>query len=119
MIRWILLSIIVSLNRDIYIMGILKTILKKIAKIIHFRPYSEWTENEKAKYAKQNSFRSCSKSNNTEINPATGLPMIGALDSMGNSFGSSASDRDNYWNNDYHRYSTYNSSSYDPFNNRY
>lgn len=119
MIHWILLSIIVSLNRDNYIMGILKKILKKIAKIIHFRPYSEWTENEKAKYAKQHSFCSYSKSNNTEINPATGLPMIGALDSMGNSFGSSASDRDNYWNNDYHHYSTYNSSSYDPFNNRY
>ncbi|WP_094092138.1 hypothetical protein [Legionella clemsonensis] len=24
-----------------------------------------------------------------------------------------ASDKDNYWNNDYHRHSTYNSSSYD------
>ncbi|MCE3045399.1 hypothetical protein [Legionella sp. 16cNR16C] len=55
----------------------------------------------------------------TEYNPATGLPMIGALDSMGNSIGSSASDRDNYWNNDYHRHSTFESSSYDPFSNRY
>ncbi|HBD7196761.1 TPA: hypothetical protein KKX01_002724 [Legionella pneumophila] len=100
-------------------MGILKKILKKIAKVIHFRPYSEWTESEKAEYAKRHSFCSYSKSNNTEINPATGLPMIGALDSMGNSLGSSASDRDNYWNNDYLRHSTYNSSSYDPFINRY
>ncbi|HAT3877934.1 TPA: hypothetical protein I8669_002768 [Legionella pneumophila] len=57
-------------------------------------------------------------SNETQYNPATGLPMIGALDSMGNSIGTSSSDRDNYWNNDYH-HSTYNSSSYDPFSNRY
>ncbi|WP_298624823.1 hypothetical protein [uncultured Legionella sp.] len=55
--------------------------------------------------------------NKTEYNPATGLPMIGALDSMGNSIGSSAFDH-NSWNSDYH-YSTYNSSSYDSFSNRY
>lgn len=55
--------------------------------------------------------------NATEYNPATGLPMIGALDSMGNSIGSSAFDH-NSWNSDYH-HSTYNSSSYDPFSNRY
>lgn len=59
------------------------------------------------------------KSNQTRYNPATGLPMIGALDTLGNSIGSSASDRDNYLNNEYHRHSTYNNSSYDPFNNRY
>lgn len=56
--------------------------------------------------------------NKTEYNPATGLPMIGALDSMGNSMGSSAFDH-NPWNSDSHRHSTYNSSSYDPFSNRY
>ncbi|CDZ79419.1 hypothetical protein BN59_03737 [Legionella massiliensis] len=59
------------------------------------------------------------ESNQTQYNPATGLPMIGALDSMGNSMGSSASDRNDYWNSDYHRLSTFNSSSYDPFSNRY
>ena len=56
--------------------------------------------------------------NTTEYNPATGLPMIGALDSMGNSMGSSAFDH-NSWNSDYHRHSMYSSSSYDPFSNRY
>ena len=56
--------------------------------------------------------------NKTEYNPATGLPMIGALDSMGNSMGSSAFDH-NSWSSDYHSHSTYNSSSYDPFSNRY
>ena len=56
--------------------------------------------------------------NTTEYNPATGLPMIGALDSMGNSIGSSAFDH-NSWNSDYYRNSTYNSNSYDPFSNRY
>lgn len=72
-----------------------------------------------AKNAKKNKQNFEIESNQTQYNPATGLPMIGALDSMGNSIGTSASDRDNYWNNDYHRNSTYNSSSYDPFNNRY
>lgn len=56
--------------------------------------------------------------NTTEYNPATGLPMIGALDSMGNSMGSSAFDHYS-WNSDCHRHSMYNSSSYDPFSNRY
>lgn len=56
--------------------------------------------------------------NKTEYNPAIGLPMIGALDSMGNSMGSSAFDH-NSWNSDYHHHSTYNSSSFDPFTNRY
>ena len=72
-----------------------------------------------AKNAKNNKQNFEIESNQTQYNPATGLPMIGALDSLGNSIGTSASDRDNYWNNDYHRHSTYNSSSYDPFNNRY
>lgn len=72
-----------------------------------------------AKNAKNNKQNFEIESNQTQYNPATGLPMIGALDSMGNSIGTSTSDRDNYWNNDYHRNSTYNSSSYDPFNNRY
>ncbi|MCW8460653.1 hypothetical protein [Fluoribacter dumoffii] len=44
--------------------------------------------------------------------------MIGSLGSLGNSIGSSAADRNNYWN-DYYRQSTYNSSSYDFLNNRF
>lgn len=72
-----------------------------------------------ARNAKNNKQNFEIESNKTQYNPATGLPMIGALDSMGNSIGTSASDRDNYWNNDYHRHSIYNSSSYDPFNNHY
>ncbi|MBJ16567.1 MAG: hypothetical protein CMF38_08085 [Legionellaceae bacterium] len=72
-----------------------------------------------AKNAKNNKKNFEIESNQTQYNPATGLPMIGALDSMGNSIGTSAYDRDNYWSNDYHRNSTYNSNSYDPFNNRY
>lgn len=68
--------------------------------------------------AKSNKLNFETTSNQTQYNPATGLPMIGALDSMGNSIGSSTSDR-NHWNDDYHRHSTYNSSSYDPFNNRF
>ncbi|HDV5786129.1 TPA: hypothetical protein RJD83_003115 [Legionella pneumophila] len=69
-----------------------------------------------ARNAKNNKQNFEIRSSQTQYNPATGLPMIGALDSMGNSIGTSASDRDNYWHNDYHRHSTYNSSSYDPFN---
>lgn len=57
--------------------------------------------------------------NETKINPATGLPMIGSLDSMGNSIGSSASDRNNNWHDDYHRRNPSYTSSYDPFTNRY
>ncbi|MGT3090782.1 MULTISPECIES: hypothetical protein [Legionellaceae] len=110
------------LNRDIYIMNILKRFLKKIAKIIHFRPYSEWTEEEKAVYAKRHSFHSYSKSNDTKINPASGLPMIGCLDVNGNTFGSSSSFDDYHRNHDnnYRIYSSTNyCNSYDPFANRY
>lgn len=39
----------------------------------------------------------------SQINPTTGLPMIGALDSMGNTFGSSLSFERNYSNYDYYR----------------
>lgn len=60
-----------------------------------------------------------SNNNDTKINPATGLPMIGSLDSMGNSFGSGASDRHHNCNNDYHRQNSIYNSTYDPFNNRY
>ncbi|HIF0232773.1 TPA: hypothetical protein ACXYK5_002700 [Legionella pneumophila] len=56
--------------------------------------------------------------NKTEYNPATGLPMIGALDSMGNSLGSSASDS-NSCNSDHYRSSTFTSSGYEPFSNRF
>jgi hypothetical protein len=47
--------------------------------------------------AKNNNVNFEIKSSQTQYNPATGLPMIGALDSMGNSIGSSASDRDSCW----------------------
>jgi hypothetical protein len=57
--------------------------------------------------------------NDTEINPVTGLPMIGNLDSLGNSFGTSASDRHSNWHSDYHRPIQTYTSSYDPFSNRY
>lgn len=101
-------------------MNIIRAILKKIAKIIHFRPA---TEEEKIEYAKrQRAVHSYSKSNETIINPATGLPMLGCLDVNGNSFGSNNSS-DHYRRNqdDYYRShsSTNYTSSYDPFTNRY
>lgn len=101
-------------------MNIIKTILKTIAKIIHFVPA---TEEEKIEYAKrQRAIRSYSKSNDTIINPATGLPMVGCLDINGNSFGSSSS-YDHYRRNSEECYrsssSTNYSSNYDPFTNRY
>jgi len=70
---------------------------------------------------RQRAIHSFSKSNETTINPATGLPMIGCLDVNGNSFGSSSS-------YDHHRrcseessrsFSSTNYNSYDPFTNRY
>jgi hypothetical protein len=104
-------------------MKLIKLILKTIAKIIHFRPYSEWTEEEKIEYAKrQRTFNSSNQSNETRINPATGLPMIGCLDVNGNSFGTNHShDHFRRNNDDYCRHfsSTSYSSSYDPFTNRY
>lgn len=72
-----------------------------------------------ARNAKNNKQNFEIESNQTQYNPSTGLPMIGALDSMGNSIGTSASDRDNYWNNDYHRQHSSYTSSYDSFTNRY
>lgn len=101
-------------------MNIIKIILKTIAKIIHFVPA---TEEEKIEYAKrQREIHSYSKSNETIINPATGLPMIGCLDVNGNSFGSNSSyDHYRRSNEDSYRSpsSTNYSSSYDPFTNRY
>lgn len=100
-------------------MNFIKIILKTIAKIIHFRPA---TEEEKIAYAKKHSFNSYSKSNDTTINPASGLPMIGCLDVNGNSFGSNSSSDQYYRNQDdyYRSHSTTNfNSSYDPFSNRY
>lgn len=97
-------------------MNIIKIILKKFAKIIHFRLP---TEEERIAYAKRNSSWPYHKSNETTINPATGLPMVGCLDVNGNSFGSSNL-ADHYRRNqdDYYRShtstSSYNS-SYDPF----
>jgi hypothetical protein len=101
-------------------MNIIKTILKKIAKIIHFVPA---TAEEKIEYSKrQRAIHSSSKSNDTIINPATGLPMLGCLDVNGNSFGSSSSqDHCRRSNEEWYRSpsSTNYSSSYDPFTNRY
>lgn len=101
-------------------MNIIKIILKTIAKIIHFVPA---TEEEKIEYAKrQRAIHSYSKSNETTINPATGLPMIGCLDVNGNSFGSNGS-YEHYprRNEDSYRssLSTNYISGYDPFTNRY
>ena len=101
-------------------MNIIKIILKTLAKIIHFVPA---TEEEKIEYAKrQREIHTYSKSNETTINPATGLPMIGCLDVNGNSFGSNSSN-DHYRRSNEDSYrsssSTNYSSSYDPFTNRY
>ena len=100
-------------------MNIIKKILKRIAKIIHFRPL---TEEEKIAYKKRHA-GSSSRSNDTTINPATGLPMVGGLDVNGNSFGSSSSydyyrrsQSDDYYRS--HSSTNYNS-SYDSFNNRF
>jgi len=67
----------------------------------------------------QNDINDFTNNNETTINPNTGLPMIGNLDSMGNSFGSSASDTDYHRYNDYQHQSSSYTSSYDPFTNRY
>ncbi|BCA97250.1 hypothetical protein TUM19329_36110 (plasmid) [Legionella antarctica] len=101
-------------------MNIIKIILKRIAKIIHFKPA---TEEEKIEYAKrQRALNTYHKSHDTTINPASGLPMIGCLDVNGNSFGSNSSS-DYYRRNHDDSYrsssSTSYSSSYDPFSNRY
>ena len=101
-------------------MKIIKAILKTIAKIIHFRPA---TEEEIIEYAKRHrAFMSNHRSNDSVINPATGLPMIGCLDVNGNSFRSSSSS-DHYRRNHDDSYrsssSTSYSSSYDPFTNRF
>ena len=69
------------------IMNILKIVLKTIAKIIHFVPA---TELQKIEYAKKYAHTNNSPFNTTTINPATGLPMIGAFDVAGNSFGSNS-----------------------------
>lgn len=39
----------------------------------------------------------------SEVNPATGLPMFGALDSMGNTIGSSTSFSRNYSGDEHYR----------------
>ncbi len=59
------------------------------------------------------------KNNGTTINPATGLPMIGAFDSQGNIRGTSTSNSNHDWHNDYSRSHSSFSSSYDPFSNRF
>ncbi len=102
-------------------MNIIKIILKRIAKLIHFRLYSEWTEEEKLAWDRQYSSCKYTNSNETSINPATGLPMSGGIDSGGNSFGSSSSsDYHRRTNDDCYRshLSTSYSSSYDSFINR-
>lgn len=109
------------LNRDIYIMNILKRFLKKLLKSFILDPIVNGLK-KKAVYAKRHSFHSYSKSNDTKINPASGLPMIGCLDVNGNTFGSSSSFDDYHRNHDnnYRIYSSTNyCNSYDPFANRY
>lgn len=99
-------------------MNIIKNILKRIAKIIHFIPYSEWTEEEKLAWTIKHSSYRYKNLNETHINPASGLPMIGCLDSSGSSFGSNNS-YDNYHRNQDHNTTPSYSSSYDSFTNRY
>jgi hypothetical protein len=102
-------------------MNLLKKILKVIARIIHFTPA---TEEQKLEYAKRNS-STCydyNKSNETVINPASGLPMMGCVDVSGNSFGSNSSSDDYYRRSqeDYYRSlsnNNYNSSQYDYWKN--
>lgn len=89
----------------------IKTIVKPF--IWFFKNLATPNPNYQNKYNHQNN------RNETKINPSTGLPIIGNLDSMGNSFGSSASDRHHNWNNDYHRHSSTYTSNYDSFTNRY
>ena len=97
---------------------------KIIGKIIHFRPYSQWTEEEKIAFEQQNNQFYSSNNYETTINPATGLPMIGCLDVNGNSIGSSSSydshrrTDDHYDYNRTHATTDYNT-SYNPFTNRY
>lgn len=96
-------------------MKYIKSILKVFARLIHFRPA---TEEEKIAFAKRHSLRSRSNLNDTVINPATGLPMIGCLDVNGSSFGSNSS-YDNYHRNQDHNTTPSYTSSYDSFTNRY
>lgn len=63
------------------------------------------------------------KSFEPSVNPATGMPMIGSVDCMGNPFGQRAIPEINYSSSDYYRHqSSYQSFSYcenrwsDPFN---
>lgn len=95
-------------------MNIIKIILKKIAKIIHFVPP---TEEQKIAFAKKYSCRSHISLNETTINPASGLPMIGGLDVNGNSFGSNNSSDHYQRNQDYYYRSS--SSNYNPINYDY
>lgn len=95
-------------------MKLLKSVFKRIAKIFSFvLP----TEEQKKGYGERKEAHYNSRLNETTYNPATGLPMIGAHDSNGNMYGSSASDR-NTWDDYSSRNCSY-SSSYDPFTNRY
>jgi len=97
-------------------MKFIKKILRTFAKIIHFRPF---TEEERIEYSKRYSSESYSKSNDTKINPANGLPMLGCLDVNGNTFGTNNSYNDYHRNNDLYRTNSFvNYSSYDSFNNR-
>ncbi len=101
-------------------MKIIKTILKKIAKIIHFKPA---TKEEILEYAKrQRAINYRSKSSDTIINPSTGLPMVGCLDVNGNSFGSNSS-YEYYRRSSEDCYRSFSSTNYnnnfDLFTNRY
>lgn len=59
------------------------------------------------------------KSIDYTINPATGLPMMGAVDIQGNILGTNHFNSHHDWYNDYnHTHSSF-SNSYDPFSNQY
>lgn len=99
-------------------MNIVKRILTKLAQLIRFTPA---TKEERLAYSLRQSDY-INYSNDTIINPATGLPMIGCLDVNGNSFGSNSSyehhrinSETNYQSPTFMNYS----SCYDPFNNRF
>lgn len=99
-------------------MKIIKSMLKILAKIFQFHSESK---QEKIEYSRKHYSKSFVRSNDTKINPANGLPMVGCLDLNGNSFGTNSSlNDDRYRSNDYFRDNSFtNYSSYDPFSNRY
>ncbi|HBD7476114.1 TPA: hypothetical protein KKX77_002642 [Legionella pneumophila] len=71
-----------------------------------------------ARHAKKMKLNFEYNSQQTQYNPATGLPMIGAFDSMGNTMGSSSYSSSSSSSDSFHNSTSF-SSSYDPFTNRF